>query len=375
MRIAIIHAKFNPSLNYVESVIARELHRQGHEVKVFTTSAAMMNAGRSHEAIDAEYGFEIIRARFWLGSLSIQIPLSFRVPLRLKRFRPQVAIALAPHHGPGSLWSYILPKECRLVTGFSDLPKHRHRKFVWKFFKLPMIKAVVSRAQSVIAITAETKHFLTEQLGEKLGARMLVSGLPYDHHAFYPSAHSSERYVSARVKQEHLSEANIVVLATRADPAKNLDQLLVEIRDFLIQSPTWRFVFVGVMNDFDLLRWRALFAESGLESAVEINGMVSSDALREIFQVARVSLWPSVSIGMIHSLACGCPVVIASGVTHSHFMFSEASVAMYSSGKVAQALLKFQGNVTNRQEVSASVAPLAIDHWMLRTKMIAHENS
>lgn len=375
MRIAIIHAKFNPSLNYVESVMARELHRQGHEVKVFTTSAEMMNGGRSHQEIDAECGFEIIRARFWIGSLSIQIPLSIRVPWRLKKFRPQLAIALAPHHGPGSLWKYILPEKCRFVTGFSDLPKHRHRKFVWKFFKLPMIRAAIKRAQSVIAITVETKHFLTEQLGEKLGARMSVSGLPYDHHAFYLCEHPTGKYVSEQVRQWHLAGANIVVLATRADPAKNLDQLLIEIRDFLCQNPSWRFVFAGVMHDADLLRWRALFAECGLEAAVEINGMANSDELRELFQVARVSLWPSVSIGMIHSLACGCPVVISSEVTHSHFQFSDANGIIYFSGKVAEALLKFQGFFINRQEVSASVAQLAIDHWMLRAKMIAHENS
>ena len=369
MRIAIIHAKFNPSLNYVESVIARELHRQGHEVKVFTTSASMMNTGMTHEAIDAEHGFEIIRARFWLGSLSIQIPLSIRVPLRLKRFRPQVAIALAPHHGPGSLWSYILPKECRLVTGFSDLPNHRHRKFVWKFFKLPMIKSAVARAQSVFAITVETKHFLTEQLGAKVGARMEVSGLPYDHHEFYPNANPSIESLPTSLHHWKESGQRVIVLATRADATKNLDDLMTKIRDFLLNNQSWRFAFAGVVNDSDHIRWRSLFSKAGLESKVELMGVVSSVALRQLFQLAQASIWPSVSIGMIHSLACGCPVVISSEVSYSHFLLTDENGAIYEPGEIAEALLKFNRIDSSRREVSDTVASLAIDHWLSQLKM------
>jgi glycosyltransferase involved in cell wall biosynthesis len=165
------------------------------------------------------------------------------------------------------------------------------------------------------------------------------------------------------------SGLRIFVLATRADASKNLDDLLVKIRDFLLENQSWRFAFAGIVNDSDHIRWRSMFSKAGLESKVELMGVVSSVALRQLFQLAQASIWPSISIGIIHSLACGCPVVISSDVSYSHFLLTDENGAIYESGEIAEALLKFNMINPSKRQVSSSVASLAIDHWLLQLKM------
>ena len=315
MRIAVIHFKFDQRLNYAENVYATALVRLGHEVTVFTSSHGFEDwSEKELENFDNAQNYQIVRCRkFWVNQ-SVVIPYGREVPDAIQEFRPDIAIMLAPHHGPAIFWLSSLPKQCRLISGFSDLPWHRRNLLVWRFVKKPWIAKVLRRSHLVLGMTQETVVFFDQQFSGVDFPPMRMCGLFYDS-AIYDCHFEGEP--EGGIFKKFIK---VVTLVTKSLKYKNIEVILECIRKLLLKEDHVGFVFAGITDDLYGNELRDLIIKSYPVGRYELHPILPGEKVRSLCCLSHLTIWPLVSIGIQQSMACGCPALVKKSMPTEHFL-------------------------------------------------------
>ena len=348
LRIAIIPAVFDPALNYIENVFARTLQEMGHEVTVFTSFHRVPGDPAAIEALDRTLPFRVVRSKRVFTVAVTQIPWDDSIRGKIRAFDPQVAFALAPNHGLGACWVRHLPDQCRLIASFSDLPWHRGPFRTW--VKRYWARRVIRQASKVITVTSETQQLVVGWAGPEDAAKVERIGLPFrpgDLAGTAPPAEALE--LSTRVR-------HLIVCVTRVSPAKKLDALFKAMERHLTAHPDSGLVMAGFDDGAESRRLRAIIGASPVAARCVILPLLGIGEIGGLFRIASCSVWSLVSIGIYHSLHCGCPALVRSGQDAQHLLENPAAGGWFSSPEtIDEALPDLLDHPRNRAETTAVV--------------------
>ncbi len=348
LRIAIIPAIFDPELNYIENAFALTLHEMGHEVRVFTSYHGVTGSYRAILALDRGMPFQIIRSKRVINVAATQIPWDGSIRTKIRDFDPEVAFVLAPNHGLGAAWVKHLPISCRLIASFSDLPWHRGRFRTW--IKRYWALRVIRRACKVITVTNQTQQLVVGWAGPQNAEKVELIGLPFrpeDLSGSSPPPKALE--LSLRVR-------HLMVCVTRVSPSKKLDVLFGAMERHMTEHPDSGFVIAGFDDSAESRRLRGIIEGSPVAARCAILPMIGIGEIGGLFRIASCSVWSLVSIGIYHSLHCGCPVLVKAGQDAQHLLENPAAGGWYPNMEaIDEVLQNLLAHPRDRTETSAVV--------------------
>ena len=348
LRIAIIPAIFDVGLNYIENVFARTLHGMGHEVRVFTSYHGVPGNERAIKDLDRGMPFQILRTKRVICVGVTQIPWDGAMGGQIRDFDPEVAFVLAPNHGLGAAWVKHLPVTCPVIASFSDLPWHRGRLRTW--IKRYWARRVIRRACKVITVTHQTQQLVGGWAGPQHAGKVVLTGLPFrpeDLAGGSPPAKALE--LSLRVRQ-------LIVCVTRVSPSKQLDVLFKAMERHLTVHPDAGFVIAGFDDSAESRRLQDLIEGSPVAARCVILPLIGIAEIGGLFRIASCSVWSLVSIGIYHSIHCGCPVLVRAGQDAQHLLENPAAGGWFSNLEAIDEVLQdFLETSRGRTETSAVV--------------------
>jgi glycosyltransferase involved in cell wall biosynthesis len=102
----------------------------------------------------------------------------------------------------------------------------------------------------------------------------------------------------------------IAAIVTRVISGKLLDILLARVIVFLEENENYGVIFAGLTDNQASLQLHLISEMSNVGSRILLLEQIPSHTVGDIFRNSNFSIWTGVSIGMYHSLSCGCPVVL-----------------------------------------------------------------
>lgn len=317
LRVAVIPARFDPGLNYQENVFAGALHSLGHEVVVFV-------AGK-HDSrkANAELPFRVERDQSALQFRTTVLPFSQAFAGKIRAFDPQLAVILAPNHGPGAIWIGALSDACVVISCFSDLPWHRP----WwvEMIKKMWARRVIRRSVRVLAATTETAKLVKSWVAPDIGRRVVMSGL-----TFNPAALEGGVLPEA-VANLRQSKRSLIVMVTRITAQKKLERVFESIATYLRNHPDTGFAFAGFAPGDEAVALRNQIEHSDVAGQCVLLPFAEAKTIGALFRASDISIWSLVSIGIYHSLHCGCRILLREGQDAGHLLKSGVAGAAYAN--------------------------------------------
>jgi glycosyltransferase involved in cell wall biosynthesis len=259
-----------------------------------------------------------------------------------------VAFVLAPNHGLGAAWVKHLPVTCPVIASFSDLPWHRGRLRTW--IKRYWARRVIRRACKVITVTHQTQQLVGGWAGPQHAGKVVLTGLPFrpeDLAGGSPPPKALE--LSLRVRQ-------LIVCVTRVSPSKQLDVLFKAMERHLTVHPDAGFVIAGFDDSAESRRLQDLIEGSPVAARCVILPLIGIAEIGGLFRIASCSVWSLVSIGIYHSIHCGCPVLVRAGQDAQHLLENPAAGGWFSNLETMDEVLQdFLDPPRDRTETSAVV--------------------
>lgn len=350
LRVAILPATFDPRLNYQENTFAHALHRMGHEVVVLTTQHVAGTGAEELARLDAALPFRVIRSNRVLRIRRTHVPWDWTMRGRLREFDPQAAFVLAPNHGTGVWWMRLLPPQCRRIVGFSDMPWHRKGFSAW--VKSRWARRAIRGADLVFTATAATQGLVQEWAGPEMAGKVQQVGLSFEPEPLDSGKAPPEVEVFAgRVRR-------LIVSVTRLAPRKRLDEVFHAAERVLQAQGDVGFVMSGFDDEPESQRVRAIIKASPVADRCLLLPLLNPGEVGGVFRLAACSVWSTVSIGIYHSLHCGCRVLVREGQDATHLLaHREAGGWFADHGHLAEALERLLEEPADRAAVSAVVAP------------------
>ena len=353
LRVIMVPASFDPRLHYQEVVFAKALHELGHELTVFTSCHSAQQMAQDWAALDAALPYQVVRSRRVLRVKSTEFPWDRGISRRIRECRPEVAVLLGPIHGLGVAWMKHLPRDCRVVSGFSDIPWHRGRRGLADRLKRHWARRVFRRSSLIISATVETTALLQEWGGPLVEGKIELSGLSFEPETLATRGDLPPAVAALRARVEKLG-----ALVTRIIPEKELDVLFRSVEKFLLAHPAAGFVIGGFQEDAESARVREVIASSPVADRCVLLPMLSSHQIGDLFRMADFTLWSMASIGLYHALACGCPVVLRSGVGSAQHLVREGETGVWfpALDDAAGALARAAAHPWDRTALAESVS-------------------
>ncbi len=190
-------------------------------------------------------------------------------------------------------------------TGLRKLIFDLHAKFV--------MPSVIKNADAVVATSRDYfDHSLLKPFASSIESRLTIIPNGVDAKAFYP-AHSR---VSLKQEKGYDDDEKIILFVGGLDPAHYFKgvEYLIEALARLRETPhNWRAIIVGEGSLKS--RYQDVASQLGIDHRVTFTGRVEDDDLPRYYQMADVTVLPSIdrseAFGMvlIESLACATPII------------------------------------------------------------------
>lgn len=266
-------------------------------------------------------------------------------------------------YGPPYYWMCALPKHCHVISQFSDLPQHRSGRVVW-WFKQHWYRRVFERSSLVLAVTQDTADLLQSVGQEQLGSKLRMTGLSYDAADFTlndgASCPDAAAALADRVKF-------LVAVVTRVTPEKGLDALFEGVEAFLERHADAGLVMAGFRDDAYGETLRARIERSSVRERCCLLPVLGTAAINGLLARAGCSLWTQVSIGLQHSLASGCPIVLRRGWPAGHILKEGLSGFTFEgNADLGSVLEKAKEHSWDRKAIHGVIEPFQSESMLRR---------
>lgn len=322
MKVLHIINYFQPILGYQETYLAKADKKKGHQVQVITSDryAPVLFKGEASKQILGsriqspgffkEDGIDVLRlgTRFealnntWLTNLEKSV----------LEFNPDVVFV----HGVCSITSIRIAllkknmKGTRLI--FDDhmnfLPRRgKWVNFFYKIFKIVFSGIILKNADQLVAVTSETKLFMSKMYGLPSNKIHLIP-LGCDTKIF--SRDDFWRY-SLRDKFGITIKQTVFCYVGKIIPDKGID-LLINAAISLIESHRDIVVLLVGAQDFSYLEFlKNKVKTTSFQNRFVFIPPVPSKDLYMYYSMADIGVWPKqCSITMLEAMACGIPVIV-----------------------------------------------------------------
>jgi glycosyltransferase involved in cell wall biosynthesis len=202
-------------------------------------------------------------------------------------------------------------------TTFLEHPEWHERTKALFFPR--MIRAAVTRAAAIVAVSAATGAGITRLLHPT--APVVVAPHGVDHERFHPT----------RVPDDDGDLAALALIGVRPpyvaftgtlEPRKDLPSLVAAFARLAPDRPDLRLVLAGP-DGWGTAAVRTARARSGVATSIVRPGYLTEDAVPALFRRAAVVAYPSLEEGFgmpaLEALACGAPLVTTAGTAMAEF--------------------------------------------------------
>lgn len=336
----------------------------GHAVTVFTTSRDTIGGSDNWDRIDDNLEYSIIRTDKFIQWKKTLVTYDPGIRREIRSWNPELGFVIGAGYGPPYYWMNALPEACRVISQFSDLPwHHRSGGLVWRW-KQRWYRNVFARSSLVLAVTKDTARLIRGVGGRALEPKLRMTGLSFDSQDFKPG--------SARLCPiPAIALANrcpfLMALVTRITPDKKLPELFHGVETFLKRHSDAGLVVAGFREDAFGKQFRSQIAQSEVADRCCLLPVLSVKEINGLFSVAQCSLWSRESIGLQHSLASGCPIILQKGLPAEHILHEGVSGVTYESfAELELVLQRVREQAWDRERVYDVVKPYRSDIMLER---------
>lgn len=319
MRIAIVVAFFDPSLDYFETTAARVL-AVDYEVHVITSvrrSPTLADAGL--DSGDPFPGGTDSTAGVTVHRLEPRLSLGQRVVAagvggRLESIQPDLIIQVVPAQLfsiPASTYATSHGIPLIYVSGENSQqgPQEGIRLLLRRLYMKTLWRAIVRRtakvATRVIATTEETSRLL-EECGVPTP---LLMPLPFRSDRFF---WSPEARVTTR-RLLSLEDRYVTIFVGRFVPEKRIESIIEAWATTASNDPDAHLLLVGCGEDAYSRGVLATAAASASAERITTVPFAEAALVNQYLNAADVGIWPTVSVGIQQAMATGLYVLVPEG--------------------------------------------------------------
>jgi len=215
---------------------------------------------------------------------------------------------------------------------FFDYPQFHERKKV-AFFQRSIERAVTG-ADELVAVSEHTAHRIAARFPQHRPITVIPHGI--DHSRFNETRTVADEEIVAQLGNEPFA-----LFVGTLEPRKQVDLLIQAFDQIADRHPDLRLVLAGRDGwGMDAIQ-AALTAARHKERIVRL-GYVKETILPALYRAARVTVYPSTVEGFglpaLEAMACGSPLIIASGTPMDDFASPAALRIRPTLGSLTEAL-------------------------------------
>ena len=331
MRIAHVMSYFQPQLGYQEYYLAREQRKMGHDVCVFTSDRR-----RPIKAFSKTFG-TVLRSRYVGrgefdedGVKVVRLPcfLEFHDQIFVRNlrkalidFRPDILCV----HDEISYFALIslihkiflkLPVVMDVHADYINMSKNFLRRFVFHLLsKNPLYRMLYRRSDAYIAISKDSKEWLSNELGIKKN-QIVVVPLGAEAELFSPSVLQRQQI---REKYQ-FEDSAVLIYAGKLILGKDVELLLQAASLLTRKGLNIKVLIVGSGPENYQSKLQELVEQLRIKDIVVFRSFVDKKDLPGLYNAADIGVWPGdPSITIIEAMATGLPVVIPLLACTSHY--------------------------------------------------------
>ncbi|MBI4143510.1 glycosyltransferase family 4 protein [Candidatus Woesearchaeota archaeon] len=327
MKIVHLMGYFVPELGYQEYYLAKKHKEMGHDVYVIASDmlypfpnieGMLKEAGIKNTSRKRKAGFSIID-----GIKVYRLPHLFEYSdfiivkgLRqtLAKISPDIVFAHESRQGTPSLAALYKKIGYRLVVDQHDfchkIPNHVWWKRAIRFldyflFRRFIVDYSLGKADSIIAVTGETKNFLAKT--HKVSANrisLIPLGVDTDFFRFDSKSRENLR------KKFGIRKSDVVLVFSGTIVRRKGIELLLEALSE-ISNENARLVIVGGGDSGYIWELKGLCKKLGIDDKVMFAGFVKKSLVKDYFSAADIGVWPgNNSVSIMEAMACRLPIIM-----------------------------------------------------------------
>lgn len=289
----------------------------------------------------------------------VELPYSNEnLPARIATQQTLVPWLVRRHHldvlnSPGNTAPILLPcKSVLTIKTLHHLDRGTQIGRARTIYRRIMVRESARRAALVIANSQDTARRIEERLGVPSAKIRVVYEAVHDAFQPAPDIASVRRSVSGR----YGLRGDYVLFVSTLWRYKNADGLIRAFRKVSQKFPDTELAIVGRDHAGYLDEVRQLTTSLGLDGQVKFIGPVQNQSLPELYQAAKVFVYPSFEetfgLTLVEAMRCGVPV-IASDVTSIPEVLGGAGVLIdpHDDDEIAGAMMAVLGNPPHGAEL------------------------
>ncbi|MBI2559320.1 glycosyltransferase family 4 protein [Candidatus Woesearchaeota archaeon] len=328
MKIVHLMGYFVPELGYQEYYLANQHRKMGHDVYVIASDLVypfpnigemLKGAGAKETSRKRQAGFSIAE-----GLKIYRLPhvveysdfiLCKGLRKTLEKIKPDVVFAHESRQGLPAIGAYYKNKVgYKLVVDQHDfyhkIPNHPLWKKVLRFldylcFRRFVVNYSLRKADKIVAVTNETKDFLTKthKINPK---RILMVPLGVDISFF---RFDSKARLSIR-KKLGIKESDVALVFSGTIVRRKGIELLLEALSE-IENKNIKLIIVGSGESDYMQELKDLAKRLGIDDKCAFTGFVKKDDVKDYFSAADIGVWPgNNSVSIMEAMACKLPIVM-----------------------------------------------------------------
>ncbi|MFB6258362.1 MAG: glycosyltransferase family 4 protein [Flavobacteriales bacterium] len=384
MKIAVVTAHYLPEMGYLEVDLARGLHKEGNEVRVFTSThipprARGKGVSPRSKGLKKEQRVEVLRLSH--RSAHNQVVIAKGLRKAVETYDPDLTIAI----GIGKIFPgpVLLPPEerrSRLIGLFGNTRfNYRNRslqsfqkRFVQRLLKDRQYQKAVRHCDSLWCYTPETQHILRSFIGKReekvLQEKLRLTSLGFDPECYYFDPEERE---GTRRAMGMETDGILFVTATRPVPSKKLEELIEAFEGLMEAHGKVHYLLVGASEDAYSARLEKRMASSSKKERLHMLPFQGREELRRSFNAADIGVWTAASISIQQGMGTGLPVLLPNAQALSH-LIDQGKNGVYFEERallegLRQVLQKFgNGSIEARKERAEENAECRSDRAIAR---------
>jgi glycosyltransferase involved in cell wall biosynthesis len=334
VKILIVSGHFSPDIGYQEVRLASSYARQGHDVRVVTTTyvpARLMRAKPRRYAPGRERrdGYEILRLRILARVGTTMLPRGMRRAIR--EFEPDVAICIGiSKFMPVIAAFHKAPFRYRLISIFGDSRQHRApvsdslkdravaavRRIGFALVKRQWYRYAIARSDRVIVTTPEAEGIISEYLGDDR-ERLRFVPLGFDDQLFF-----FDRRERDEIRRDlRIGPADpLLVTATKIEPAKRIERLIEAFERVGGGESSLNWLLIGCVQSAYSDRIRKRVERSPARERIHLRPLLEPLELRAHYNAADLGVWTRETITIQEAMGTGLRVLLPRTTALSHLI-------------------------------------------------------
>jgi glycosyltransferase involved in cell wall biosynthesis len=328
MKIVHLMGYFVPELGYQEYYLAKAHKQMGHDVYVIASDMLypfpnieemLKEAGIKNTSRKRKAGFDVID-EIKVYRLNHILEYSDFILVKglkqvLEKIKPDIVFAHESRQGTPALAAYYKKNgDYKLIVDQHDfyhkIPNHLWWKKLLRFldyfmFRKFIVNYSLKRADKIVAVTQETKNFLTKT--HKINPKN-VSLIPL---GVDTSSFKFDNKSRVKIRKKFRIKNNDIVLVFSGTIVrrKGVEILLGALSKIKNQNVKLIIVGSGQLDYMEELK--GLAKKLDIENKTIFTGFVKKDEVRDYFSAADIGVWPgNNSVSIMEAMACKLPIVM-----------------------------------------------------------------